>query len=204
MSLAALQEALASAAWEPPQRRFLEQLITYVLPRALLAGEGIEIAQDTTLGTLTFSAETDARSLVFQYDISGDETTSLTTGTAKRTWRMPIPFTVLGAQASLTNPSTGGAVVVDVNANGTSLFGANKLSIDEGGEWTGTAATPVDLDAQTLEEGTELTFDIDDDGTSAEGLKVYLIGVYATEPDVRITEADEIRLTEDGDTRVTE
>lgn len=204
MSLRALQESLQSAAWTPPQRRFFEQLIAYVLPRTLLPGSGIDITQDAALGTLTFSAQAEARTLVFQYDISGDETTTLTTGTAKRTWRMPIPFTLRSAYASLTTGSSSGAVIVDVNADNSSVFGTNKLSIDQGDEWSGDATTPADLDDQTFEVGTEFTFDVDDDGTNAAGLKVYLIGIYATEPEVRITETGEFRLTEDGETRVTE
>ena len=204
MSLRALQESLQSAAWTPPQRRFFEQLIAYVLPRTLLPGSGIDITQDAALGTLTFSAQAEARTLVFQYDISGDETTTLTTGTAKRTWRMPIPFTLRSAYASLTTASSSGAVVVDVNANTNSVFGTNKLSIDQDEEWSGDATTPVDLSSQTFEVGTEFTFDVDDDGTNAAGLKVYLIGVYAVEPDFLITEAGEFYLTEDGDNLTTE
>lgn len=179
MSLRALQESLQSAAWTPPQRRFFEQLIAYVLPRTLLPGSGIDITQDAALGTLTFSAQAEARTLVFQYDISGDETTTLTTGTAKRTWRMPIPFTLRSAYASLTTASSSGAVVVDVNADNSSVFGTNKLSIDQGEESSFTATTAVDLTEQLIDADVELTFDVDDDGTNAVGLKVYLVGVYA-------------------------
>lgn len=179
MSLRALQESLQSAAWTPPQRRFFEQLIAYVLPRTLLPGSGINITQDAALGTLTFSAQAEARTLVFQYDISGDETTTLTTGTAKRTWRMPIPFTLRSAYASLTTGSSSGAVIVDVNADNSSVFGTNKLSIDQGEESSFTATTAVDLTEQLIDADVELTFDVDDDGTNAVGLKVYLVGVYA-------------------------
>jgi hypothetical protein len=179
MSLRALQESLQSAAWTPPQRRFFEQLIAYVLPRTLLPGSGIDITQDAALGTLTFSAQAEARTLVFQYDISGDETTTLTTGTAKRTWRMPIPFTLRSAYASLTTGSSSGAVIVDVNADNSSVFGTNKLSIDQGEESSFTATTAVDLTEQLIDADVELTFDVDDDGTNAVGLKVYLVGVYA-------------------------
>ena len=179
MSLRALQESLQSAAWTPPQRRFFEQLIAYVLPRTLLPGSGIDITQDAALGTLTFSAQAEARTLVFQYDISGDETTTLTTGTAKRTWRMPIPFTLCSAYASLTTGSSSGAVIVDVNADNSSVFGTNKLSIDQGEESSFTATTAVDLTEQLIDADAELTFDVDDDGTNAVGLKVYLVGVYA-------------------------
>lgn len=179
MSLRALQESLQSAAWTPPQRRFFEQLIAYVLPRTLLPGSGIDITQDAALGTLTFSAQAEARTLVFQYDISGDETTTLTTGTAKRTWRMPIPFTLRSAYASLTTGSSSGAVIVDVNADNSSVFGTNKLSIDQGEESSFTATTAVDLTEQLIDADAELTFDVDDDGTNAVGLKVYLVGVYA-------------------------
>lgn len=204
MSLSTLRDALQSGAWSPPQRQFLEQLLSTVLPATLVAGAGVDITQDTGTGTLTFSAQAEARTVVFQYDISGDETTVITTGAAKRTWRLPIPLLLQGVYSSVSDASDSGAVVADVNADGLSVFGTNKLSIDAGEEWSGTAATAADLSAVAYPVGTELTFDVDSAGTNARGLKVYLVGVYAIEPEERITESSETRLTEAGETRITE
>lgn len=106
----------------------------------------------------------------------GDEETAIETGTAKVTFRMPYALTLTGVRASLTTASTSGGVTVDVNENGTSIFGANKLSIDQGEKTSTTAATAADLTDTALADDAEITIDIDAAGTDAAGLKVTLIG----------------------------
>lgn len=55
MSFARLQDMLQSGAWTPPQRQFLEQLIAYLLPGAILGSSTVTVTHDATLGTLTSS-----------------------------------------------------------------------------------------------------------------------------------------------------
>lgn len=105
-----------------------------------------------------------------------DEITPITAGVAKLTFRMPYAFMLFGVRASLSAPSTSGSVQVDVNENGVSIFGANKLTIDQGEKTSVTAATPADLTDTTLADDAEITVDIDAAGTDAKGLKVTLIG----------------------------
>lgn len=109
-----------------------------------------------------------------------DETTALTVGAAKVTFRMPQGMTLSAVRASLTSAQTSGALLtVDINQGGASILGT-KLTIDNGERTSTTAAAPAVLSAVDLADDAEITIDIDQvgDGTAA-GLKVYLVGVPA-------------------------
>lgn len=105
-----------------------------------------------------------------------DEETALTTGTAKVTFRMPFAMTVTAVRASLTTASTSGNPTFDINEGGTSILGANKLSIDANEKTSTTAATATTISDSALADDAEITIDIDTAGTGAKGAKVYLIG----------------------------
>lgn len=111
---------------------------------------------------------------------ASDETTALTTGTAKTTFRMPYAFTLTEVRASLTTADTGSSstLVVDINHNGSSIFTTNLLSIDDGEKTSTTAATSPNITTSSLSDDSEITIDIDQVGTNADstGLKVSLIG----------------------------
>lgn len=110
---------------------------------------------------------------------ASDETTALTTGTAKITFRNPYAaaFTITHVKASLTTAQTSGSIfTVDINEAGASIL-STKITIDNTEKTSETAVTaPVVSDA-TLAADAEITVDIDQigDGT-AKGLKVYLVG----------------------------
>lgn len=103
------------------------------------------------------------------------ETTVLTTGTAKRTFRMPYAFTVTAVRASLTTVSSSGTPTVDINDGGTTIL-STKLTIDANEKTSTTAATAAVISDTSLADDAEITIDIDVAGTGAAGLKVYLIG----------------------------
>lgn len=107
-----------------------------------------------------------------------DETTALTTGTAKATFRMPYAFTLTSIKGSLTTAqASGSTLTVDVNQNGTTIMSTNKITFDNTEKTTATAATAPGLTTTALSDDEEITVDIDTVGTSgATGLKVYLIG----------------------------
>jgi hypothetical protein len=109
-----------------------------------------------------------------------DETTALTTGTAKVTFRMPFAFTLSAVRASVTTAPTGAALVVDINEGGASIL-STKLSIDATEKTSTTAATPAVISDTALADDAEITIDIDQIGSTVAGagLKVYLIGVKA-------------------------
>lgn len=109
-----------------------------------------------------------------------DETTALTAGTSKVTFRMPFAFTLAEVRASLTTDQASGAIfTVDINEGGTSIL-STKLTIDNTEKTSKTAATAAVISDANLADDAEITIDIDQvgDGT-AKGLKVYLIGVAA-------------------------
>lgn len=106
-----------------------------------------------------------------------DETTALTTGTGKVTFRMPYAMTLTAVRASLTTAQTSGTIfTVDINENGVSLL-STKLTIDNTEKTSTTAATPAVISDSALINDAEISVDIDQigDGT-AKGLKITLIG----------------------------
>lgn len=106
-----------------------------------------------------------------------DETTALTTGTAKVTFRMPCRMTLTQVRASLTTAQASGSIfTVDINENGVSVL-STKLTIDNTEKTSQTAATPAVISDSLLGDDAEITVDIDQigDGT-AKGLKITLIG----------------------------
>ena len=108
---------------------------------------------------------------------ASDESTALTTGTGKVTFRMPYAFTVSAVRASLSTAQTSGSIfTVDINDGGTTIL-STKLTIDNTEKTSTTAATPPVISDTSLDDDTEITIDIDQigDGT-AKGLKITLIG----------------------------
>ena len=108
-----------------------------------------------------------------------DETTSLSTGTAKVTFRMPHKVTLSNVRASVSTAPTGANIIVDINEGGSTIL-STKINIDATEKTSTTAAAPVISDA-TLADDSEMTIDIDQVGSTlpGAGLKVLLIGTYA-------------------------
>lgn len=106
-----------------------------------------------------------------------DETTALTAGTAKITFRMPYAMTVSAVKASLSTAQTSGSILtVDINESGSTIL-STKLTIDNTEKTSTTAATAAVISDSSLADDAEITIDIDQvgDGT-AKGLKVTFIG----------------------------
>lgn len=107
-----------------------------------------------------------------------DESTALTAGTEKVTFRMPYAMSISGVRASLTVAQAGGSIfTVDINEAGSSIL-STKITIDNTEKSSVTAAAAPVLSDTSLADDAEITVDIDQigDGT-AKGLKVYIIGV---------------------------
>lgn len=102
-----------------------------------------------------------------------EQTTTLTTGTAKATFRLPA-CTILAVRASLVTASSSGNPTFDINDDGTSILGANKLSIDANEKTSTTATTATTIANATIADDSEITIDIDTAGTGAKGWAVYL------------------------------
>jgi hypothetical protein len=81
---------------------------------------------------------------------ASDETTALTTGTGKTTFRMPHAMTLTGIRASLTTAQTSGSIVtVDVNEGGTTIL-STKLTIDNTEKTSTTATTAAVISDSSL------------------------------------------------------
>ena len=108
---------------------------------------------------------------------ASNESTALTTGTGKVTFRMPYAMTLTGVRCSLTTAQASGSIfTVDINDSGTTIL-STKLTIDNTEKTSTTAATAPVISDTALADDAEITIDIDQvgDGT-AKGLKVVLIG----------------------------
>lgn len=104
-----------------------------------------------------------------------DETTALTTGTAKATFRMPHALTLTAVRLSLTTASSSGLPTIDINESGTTVI-STKLTCDATEKTSTTAATAAVISDSALADDAEITIDIDVAGTGATGAKVWLIG----------------------------
>lgn len=104
-----------------------------------------------------------------------DETTTITTGMAKVTFRMPFAMTLTAVRASLSTVSSSGNPTVNIKEAGSTIL-STKLSIDANEKTSTTAATAAVISDATLADDAEITIDIDTAGTGAKGLKVYMIG----------------------------
>lgn len=111
---------------------------------------------------------------VFEFALS-DETTALTTGTAKLTWRAPFAFTLNDVRASVTTAPTGANLNIDINEGGVSIF-STVLSIDATEKTSTTATTAAVISDSSIADDAEITFDIDQVGSTVAGagLKVKL------------------------------
>jgi hypothetical protein len=142
---------------------------------ALVSGTNIKTINSTSiLGSGNFATP-------FELVVAAsDETTALTTGTAKITFRMPRAVTLTAVRASLTTAQASGSIfTVDINEGGTSIL-STKLTIDNTETTSTTAATPPVISDTALADDAEITIDIDQIGNgTAKGLKVMLIGNYA-------------------------
>lgn len=100
-----------------------------------------------------------------------DMVTDITTGTEKAVWFAPEDGYLASVYIGLHDPSSTGAVRVDMNDSGGSVF-TTRPAIDAT-EATSLTGTDAVLDGTVnFTRGDKFTFDIDDAGTDAKGLQV--------------------------------
>lgn len=107
-----------------------------------------------------------------------DETTAITTGTAKATFRMPCAMKLLAVRASVTTAPTGSTILIDINEGGATVL-STKLMIGASEKTSVTAATPAVISDAVLADDAEITIDFDQVGSTiaGAGVKVWLIGI---------------------------
>jgi uncharacterized protein YuzE len=138
---------------------------------------GYVAKKSATDGHILLHVQNDTRQAVEIQLAASDETTALTAGTAKVTFRMPYAMTLTAVRASLTTAQASGSIfTVDINESGTSIL-STKLTIDNTEKTSVTAATPAVISDTALADDAEITIDIDQIGNgTATGLKITLIG----------------------------
>ena len=148
-----------------------------------VAGDScLVIGEDSGVTRMVAYWLVDGRSLVENAEFliaASDESTNLTAGTAKVTWRMPYAMTLTSVpRGSLTTAQTAGSLLtIDINESGTTLL-STKLTFDNNETTTETAATPAVLSDTAIADNAEMTIDIDTVGTAgAKGLKILLRGI---------------------------
>ena len=106
-----------------------------------------------------------------------DETTDLTTWTAKVTFRIPYQFNVTEVRASVTTAPTWSAIIFDINRKWTSIL-SSKLRIDNLEKSSESGVTPPVISDSSLANDDEITIDIDAvwGTTPWAGAKVTIIG----------------------------
>jgi hypothetical protein len=109
-----------------------------------------------------------------------DETSDLTTGLAKFTFRAPVAFKLTNVAGSVNTSPSGSAIVIDIN-NDTNSALSTKLSIDSLTKTSFSAATGAVINStyENFPIDREITIDIDQIGAAraGKGLKVTLRGV---------------------------
>ena len=109
-----------------------------------------------------------------------DETTNLTTGTAKVTFRMPLAMSLTAVRINVNTAPTGSALVVNVLQGGSSVF-STKPQIDAGTKTSVGSGTTAVISTSALTSDAEITINLDQIGSTiaGKGLKVWLIGTRA-------------------------
>jgi hypothetical protein len=178
--------ALLTAASAQAQRTALETFVSAANLTAIQALTGnfqrVYIAQDTRKiyawsGTGSVYTEISPFPSVELVIACSDETSNLTVGANKVTFRAPYAFTLTGVRASVNTAPTGSALVVDINETGTSVL-STKLSIDANEKTSLTAASAAVISDSAIADDAEITIDIDQGvaGQMGKGLKIVLIG----------------------------
>ncbi len=81
--------------------------------------------------------------------------------------------------ATLTTDSSSGDVILDATADGVSVL-SDPLTIDEGDKTSSGSASPAGYLGDDIPVGAEFSIDVTDEGTGAEGLKVWVSGIVTT------------------------
>jgi hypothetical protein len=129
----------------------------------------VQVGAGLTLSGGVLRSKSDTLAMIIA---ASDETTALTTGTAKVTFRAPFAMTITGLRANVNTASTSGIPTIDINESGTTIMSATKLTIDANEKTSVTAATAAVISDSAIADDAEMTIDIDTAGTGTKGLKI--------------------------------
>lgn len=143
-----------------------------------ITGNAATVTTNANLtGAVTSSGNATTAKVAYQFAVS-DETTALTTGTAKLTFRMPHAMTLTEVRGSLNTAATGASLLTfNVKESGVTIF-STKPTFNASSKTTVGATTPAVISDTSLADDAEITVDIDQIGSTiaGAGLKITLIG----------------------------
>lgn len=127
---------------------------------------------DTRIGSVDTAAKIESVIVALS-----DETTDVSAGSAKATFRAPFAMTLTDVRAHATLPTSGSKAQFDVNVAGTSVFSA-ALTMDAGELTSTTAESSFILASAAIADDDQIVIDVDSVGATAagQGFKVTLIG----------------------------
>jgi hypothetical protein len=127
---------------------------------------------NTSDGSVTYSPVPKVVQVAFS-----DQSSAITAGTNKITFRMPYAMTVTEVRVSLRTAQTSGSIfTVDLNEAGTTIL-STKATVDNTEKTSTTAATAPVISDSSLADDAEMTVDVDlvGDGTAVGGV-ITIIG----------------------------
>jgi len=104
--------------------------------------------------------------------VVGDETTPITVGNGKASFRIPYACSITQLRGSLGTASSVGTPTVNVKKNGSTIL-STLMTFDVNEKTTTTAFAPLVISDSTCADDVEMTIDITVAGTGAAGLKLY-------------------------------
>lgn len=131
--------------------------------------DGVDISAFKT----AYDGHTHTESMVIACSNESDTLVASSTN-AIMSFRMPYAVSIIELRASLSGGGTG-ITEVDIKEGGTTIFGTNKLTIDDGERSSTTAATAYDLSDSHWAEDAEMKIYLTSAPTGGKGLKVTLI-----------------------------
>jgi len=128
----------------------------------------VQVGAGLTLSGGVLRSKSDTLAMIIA---ASDETTALTEGTAKVTFRAPFAMTITGLRANVNTASTSGIPTIDINETNVSIF-STRITIDANEKTSVTAATAAVISDSAIADDAEMTIDIDTAGTGTKGLKI--------------------------------
>jgi len=130
----------------------------------------VQVGAGLTLSGGVLRSKSDTLAMIIA---ASDETTALTTGTAKVTFRAPFAMTITGLRANVNTASTLNNPTIDIKQNGTTIMNTTKLTIQANQKTSLAPGTtqPIISD-NAIADDAEMTIDINTAGTGTKGLKV--------------------------------
>lgn len=103
-----------------------------------------------------------------------DETSTITGGASKLTFRAPCGMVLYQIPRASVNTASTYEIIIDIKQNGVSILGNNKLRIDAFTKSSVTSTKQTTLSTTFIPDDAEVTFDVTSSGTNGKGLKVVL------------------------------